>query len=231
MMLSSFLTTLAYAWFALPSGWTKSPIPAITSFAIGQGYAPLLYVVLVPKIVPSKYVSTALGVHKSLEQTGSVLFQTFAGLGLDVEHKGHKPNDRAVQTLLNVFLLLSISHFCSIQGFAYLQRQSNLAKLIRPRSESVMEEPDFRRHSSSINSIYAVPTASNATDAESPLLEHSERSLWRSSTGSGPSSGLQVLEQKEHRRGEIFASLCAMLIFSAWALFMITAWFKLGQDE
>lgn len=161
-----------------------------------------------------------------LEQTGSVLFQTFAGLALDVEHKGHKPSVRAVQSLLNVFLLLSISHFCSIQGLAYLQRRSNLAILTRPRSESVIEEPDFRRRSSSINSIYAVPTASNAIGAESPLLEHSERRLWRSLTG----SGIQV-EQKEHRRGEIFASLCAMLIFSAWALFMITAWFKLGQDK
>ncbi|EEB87629.1 hypothetical protein MPER_14963, partial [Moniliophthora perniciosa FA553] len=75
LLLSSTLTGLAYIWLAIPTQWTGSPIPAILLFMFGHGFAPLLLVVLVHKIVSLKYVSTALGVHKSLEQTGTVFFR------------------------------------------------------------------------------------------------------------------------------------------------------------
>ncbi|KAJ3508937.1 hypothetical protein NLJ89_g5485 [Agrocybe chaxingu] len=65
LLLSSTLTLLGYVWFALPASWTSTPLPGIFSYAFGHGFAPLLLVVIVPRIVPLKYISTALGVHKS----------------------------------------------------------------------------------------------------------------------------------------------------------------------
>ena len=84
LFLSSSLTMFAYLWFSLSPTWTKTPVPAIFFFAFGQGFSPrefdqllistclvltvpiVLLVVLVPKIVSSKYISTALGAHKSV---------------------------------------------------------------------------------------------------------------------------------------------------------------------
>jgi len=82
LFLSSILTMAAYSWFALPPTWTQTPWPGISLFAIGHGFSPLLLVVLVPEIVSSKYISTALGAHKSLEQTGAAIFQTLSGIYL-----------------------------------------------------------------------------------------------------------------------------------------------------
>ncbi|TFK77075.1 MFS general substrate transporter [Pluteus cervinus] len=122
LLVSSTLTMLAYIWLVLPAGWTASPKPAIALFASGHGFSPLLLVLLVPTIIPLKYVSTALGVHKSLEQTGSTIFQTLAGLTLDINKPPGKegPVD-AMQILLNMFLFLNVLQFISIAGMAYLQ--------------------------------------------------------------------------------------------------------------
>lgn len=38
--LSSSLTTFAYIWFSLSPTWTKTPVPAILSFAFGHGFSP-----------------------------------------------------------------------------------------------------------------------------------------------------------------------------------------------
>ena len=37
---TSLLTFLAYLWLSLPPAVTKTPIPAITSYAIGHGMSP-----------------------------------------------------------------------------------------------------------------------------------------------------------------------------------------------
>lgn len=73
-----------YAWLAAPPSWTRSPLPGIISFAGGVGFSPrkfrtstlcradpleVLLVVIVPSIVPLKYVSTTLGVHKAVSAT------------------------------------------------------------------------------------------------------------------------------------------------------------------
>lgn len=83
-MLSSLLTMFCYAWLAAPSRWTRTPLPGIISFAGGVGCSPrkfrtsarcradpleVLLVVIVPTIVPLKYVSTTLGVHKAVSAT------------------------------------------------------------------------------------------------------------------------------------------------------------------
>lgn len=83
-VLSCLLTMFCYAWLAMPPQWTKNPLPGIISFAGGFGFSPrkfctctlycadlleVLLVVIVPTIVPLKYVSTTLGVHKAVSST------------------------------------------------------------------------------------------------------------------------------------------------------------------
>lgn len=82
-MLSSVLTMLGYMWLVLPPSWTGTPTPAVVAIATGIGFSPckltlfcltiihgvrglVLLVVLVPQLVPFKFVSTTLGVHKSV---------------------------------------------------------------------------------------------------------------------------------------------------------------------
>ena len=84
-LVSGLLTLCCYIWLALPPSWTETPMPGIASFAIGNGFSPcelvilsqglcidvptehaVLLVVMVPRIVPSKYVSTTLGAHKAV---------------------------------------------------------------------------------------------------------------------------------------------------------------------
>jgi len=126
--LSSALQILCYFWLVLPPTWTHTPIPAIVSFATGIGFSPLLLVVIVPQLVPLKYVSTTLGAHKSLEQTGSVIMQTLAGLALDTKSAGWSGNGddpsqhglAAVQYLLNTFLVLNVSQLLALLALARL---------------------------------------------------------------------------------------------------------------
>jgi hypothetical protein len=83
MVTSASLTLLAFLWLVLPPSITHTPIPSIALFGFGQNFAPrmsnrhliasrdfdvlaVMLVVIVPKIVSLKYVSTALGVHKSV---------------------------------------------------------------------------------------------------------------------------------------------------------------------
>ncbi|KAI0732375.1 MFS general substrate transporter [Fomitopsis betulina] len=128
---SSLLTLLCYAWLALPPSWTKSPMLAIVSFASGHGFSPLLLVVIVPRLVPAKYVSTTLGAHKALEQVGSTAFQTLAGVILDFTKKKEVAlsqltrgdNRRDIQLVLNAFLFLNVVQLIGILGLAWLDRR------------------------------------------------------------------------------------------------------------
>ncbi|KAK7058937.1 hypothetical protein VNI00_001561 [Paramarasmius palmivorus] len=219
LLLSSTLTGLAYIWLALPTQWTGTPIPAILSFAFGHGFAPLLLVVLVPKIVSLKYVSTALGVHKSLEQTGTVIFQTLAGFTLDTHNKNAGRNSKeAAQRLLYIWVGLNIVQFISILCLAWLQRRKDKAKeAAARRSRSVSRSPSNHRMST--------------TSDHQPLME-SEHSRY-SSTGSRIRRSLRDEAQMkgEMRRGEVFATLSTMLIIFAWVLFMGTAYFRLGMKK
>lgn len=84
-LLSSALQMLCYFWLVLPPSWTGTALPGIVSFGAGIGFSPrmfflmelpyrtlnahsspVLLVVIVPQIVPLKYVSTTLGAHKSV---------------------------------------------------------------------------------------------------------------------------------------------------------------------
>ena len=43
LALSSVFTASAYTWLAAPPTWTKNPMPAILSFALGYGFAPRMF--------------------------------------------------------------------------------------------------------------------------------------------------------------------------------------------
>ncbi|TFK41133.1 major facilitator superfamily domain-containing protein [Crucibulum laeve] len=238
LLLSSTLTMIAYAWFAAPPSWTQSPTPGIAAFASGHGFSPLLLVVLVPKIVPLKYVSTALGAHKSLEQTGSTIFQTLAGLSLDndmkhkdLDHKNYKPskpNTVGVQHLLNVFLFLNVLQFLSILWLAYFQRRKNRAALHHARAGStdVLE--------AGVGQLGQRP--SEMPNAQQPLLGTDNHQRYSSTDASRSRSRTRPphdehKSRSEVRRGEICASVCGILILSAWILFFGTAWFRLGSRK
>jgi hypothetical protein len=101
----------------------------------------VLLVVIVPQIVPLRFVSTALGTHKSvrvrfrhwhllnnfwqLEQAGSTTFQTLAGWLLDSKTKTHNTRT-SIQFLLNAFTVLNILHLCAVIGLFCLYRKHSL---------------------------------------------------------------------------------------------------------
>ncbi|KAJ3821150.1 major facilitator superfamily domain-containing protein [Lentinula raphanica] len=253
MLLSSTLTLLAFCWLVVPPDVTQTPIPAIASFAIGHGFSPLLLVVLVPKIVSLKYVSTALGVHKSLEQTGSTIFQTLAGLALDTHAKdpakGHpKGTESAIQRVLNLFLVLNVLHMLTIVGLAYLQRKkdSEAEQEIETRrqhsgraSVSISPNPTTTTTRTSLTSntgfnVSEVQPLLHASNVDSRLYGHPEGDQSRL-TGTGSRIRRMMRNEKkvmqERRRGAIFASCSLALILFAWALFMGTAYARLGLGK
>ncbi|KAH9898415.1 MFS general substrate transporter [Cubamyces lactineus] len=182
-LLSATLTLGCFIWLALPPEVTKTPIPAIISFASGHGFSPLLLVVIVPRIVPLKYVSTTLGAHKALEQTGSTIFQTLAGLALDIKSKKSTEkqllpidgDESDVQYLLNAFVILNILEILGILGLAHLdhkQRQaaSRRSSALLPSAIDESDEDEPR------------PAKEPSTDDENWQAEASEHSRHRRSS-------------------------------------------------
>ncbi|KAG8998513.1 hypothetical protein FRB94_006858 [Tulasnella sp. JGI-2019a] len=132
--LSSALTLVCYIWLALPPRWTETPTPAVIAFGAGHGFSTLLLVIIVPHLVPIQFVSTALGAHKSMESSGSTVSKILAGLLLDTKNAVKQEpvaspasrmigrqisailrppidNRRAIQWLLNVWLLFNLLQF------------------------------------------------------------------------------------------------------------------------
>ncbi|KAL0951153.1 hypothetical protein HGRIS_007887 [Hohenbuehelia grisea] len=251
LTLSSTLTGLAYLWLCLPPSLTETAWPAVLSFCIGHGFAPLLLVVLVPKIVALKYVSTALGVHKSLEQTGSTIFQTMAGLALDMHGKKspgpapQKPKspigtNSSIQILLNIFLFLNVLQFGSVMALAYLQRlrKRRLGRRMSMSHGADASDADtIKPHLVQEASLDESSYPSGSAHDQQPLLQGSD-SLSHSRYSSQFSSSLrtrpsrdELRERQEARRGRIFVVISAGMIIFAWVLFMGTAWFRLGLKK
>ncbi|KAJ7932482.1 major facilitator superfamily domain-containing protein [Mycena leptocephala] len=231
LVLSSVSSLGAYSWLALPQAGLK-PQSDHRSLWLGHGFSPLLLVLLVPKIVPSKFISTALGAHKSLEQTGATIFQTLAGLGMDKAKKNH-PDGSSTQGIINAFLILNVLQLLSIFGVAYLQHRRQVAprRMRRDRRASSVSSP---------RPGPPVPVRARVRRPQPAPPRVSSEPLHRrySSTepGSRSRSGIQVplegeVSEKEMRRGEVFATMSAGLFVFAWVLFLGTAWWKLGMKK
>ncbi|THH17007.1 hypothetical protein EW146_g3741 [Bondarzewia mesenterica] len=173
-MLSSLLTMFAYIWLVLPPEMTGTPWPAIASFATGIGFSPLLLVVIVPELVPMKYVSTTLGAHKSLEQTGTTISQTLAGLMLDHMSPDDTPftGDKRVQNLLSYFLTVNLAQLLGIFGLWYLDRRQRMAAIHHQRS--MLHESD--EEVTSLTEV-AKEDSDDGDSTEFPQLLGSESSL------------------------------------------------------
>lgn len=270
---SAVLTLLCYAWLALPPSVTKTPMPAIISFAMGHGFAPLLLVVIVPRLVPAKYVSTTLGAHKALEQVGSTTFQTLAGVALDVSKKKSAElqaflggDKKDIQFVLNAFLALNVLQLAGIIGLARMVRKQRRAAarresaLLTHRNEvgaenddeddsdlsKAKESVDRDRWRSSLADELALDcdrgrsccraTTSDAAENVPLLRDPSRTPSYRDTRylvsplapRSHSRGSIRVSRSKSViRRGEVFAALSGMLIFFAWALFLVTAYLKL----
>ena len=124
--------------------------------------------VIVPQIVPLEYVSTTLGLHKSvraftvtytpllklclqLEYTGMTIMQTLSGLWLDSgkdkeEETGFvavlsEKNGPRLQWLLNGFLFINALHLVAVWGLGYLnKRKQNAQKEATVQNEGEDEE-------------------------------------------------------------------------------------------
>ncbi|KAH7883611.1 major facilitator superfamily domain-containing protein [Phlebopus sp. FC_14] len=226
-LLSSILTMLCYAWLAGPPQWTQTPFPGIISFASGIGFSPLLLVVIVPTLVPIQYVSTTLGVHKSLEQTGSTILQTLAGLWLDTPKQRFLDGDDAfsIQYLLNAFLLLNILQFISLFALGHVDRRRKGRDQLPYCPEDLVQnmQPD-------LSSPIAEDPSPPSVDPRKPLLTRPVAAISAYDlTAWDPRHG--VCRRSEMRRGRIFAFLCAVLICSAWVLFLTIAWLRLRSKE
>lgn len=238
-MLSSVLTLLGYAWLVLPPTWTGTPSPAVAAFATGIGFSPLLLVVLVPQLVPFKFVSTTLGVHKSMEQTGATIFQTIAGLVLDgaSHQRAQKGDNYTTQQLLSVFFGFNILQLLGIIGLSHLDRRrrqaaETLENAVRDEADAereLEEEPTFTGDEGDILASEIGPLSS--PDPRKPLLGRRPRADSSASyfPSSCPSQG--VRGHSEIRRGRIFVCLCVMLVGSAWVLFLSTAWLRLRSRQ
>ena len=183
----------------------------------------VMVVVIVPKIVNPKYVSTALGAHKSvsrtpsvqlswslpfrqLEQTGTTLFQTLVGLLLDTTSK-NMSNSTAGQQALNIFLFLNCLHMLSIALLAFLQWRRGVA--CKDMVHEILQSGMNTEQPSTVQ-----PTIPN----QSLSSEHFDIPL--------QDNPISVLER---RRGQIFAVAAAVLVIAAWVLFLGTAYDRMGR--
>jgi hypothetical protein len=271
-MLSSVLTMLGYAWLVLPPAWTRTPSPAVAAFATGIGFSPrelaplyltvihsvhdsVLLVILVPQLVPLKFVSTTLGVHKSviycynsvcfsltltfqMEQTGATIFQTIAGLVLD--GKGSRASQgeaSTTQQLLNVFLVFNVLQLIGIVSLSHLDRRRREAA---DTLQSAVDDQEEAEHESEEESTFTGGEGDilaseigplSYTDQRKPLLGPRPRADSGASYSPSSCPPKGVGEHSEIRRGRIFMCLCAVLICCAWVLFLSTAWSRLRSRE
>ena len=150
---------------------------------------------IVPRIVPLEYVSTTLGLHKSvcmilairvpalkfclqLENTGTTITQTISGLWLDSEEKEEKPgslktlsgNEPHLQWLLNGFLLVNILHLVATFGLGYLNKIRQ-----NPRNEEAMQigaaDGEERRSTSGSSSGNGEPSSPPSRISSSRILD------------------------------------------------------------
>ncbi|KAK4687724.1 hypothetical protein P7C73_g2380, partial [Tremellales sp. Uapishka_1] len=261
LILSSILTLFCYVWLSLPTSLTGTPVPGVVAWGIGHGFATLLLVLAIPPLVPVRYVSTALGAHKSIESAGSTLATTLAGLLLDKKARPDPtdpslppPDTKAVHTLLLSFLFFNILQLCFI---LWLWRED----VARTReTELECELVKEAENGSALDTSSAGGLLSPAEPTETmtlldpihhrksslkPLIDR-YRSKSQSNLGLGP--GVQFLHGKDledlvrstkgmamtrkgRRRGKRFMVCYWMFVASVWVVFLGVVAWKLGNGE
>ncbi|KAF7982474.1 hypothetical protein HWV62_28040 [Athelia sp. TMB] len=234
LLLGSLLTLACYAWLALPPRWTRSAVPALVAFGAGHGFSTLLLVLLVPRIVPARYVSTALGAHKAIESCGSTIAQTLAGITLDFGAKVPPPiatttsaplpaSSGQIQTVLGAWVLLNLLQLAAAAGLLRLDRARTRAGAgggYQPLATSA--EPDAEIDIAE-DGLGVEHTGSDETLALSPISSRPSPMP----KGSGDGELERELGAREARRGRVCAALAGATVVGTWVLFMVSAAWKL----
>jgi hypothetical protein len=193
-----------------------------------------------------------------LEQTGSVIMQTFSGMALDSHHTrsqedppGVPSNSEpsAVQRLLNTFAFLNVLHFIVLVVLFFLDRRRKRALNSISQNDGPLGgilTDDFNEDQSGLpksaeyadhtmateGSTYLPTSVSWATPHEqSPLLSDREESYTGGLAEPARPHQLPQLKQYDVRRGRVFAGLSAALVVFAWVLFLATAWSRLRSKS
>lgn len=181
-----------------------------------------------------------------MEQTGATIFQTLAGLVLDGANDkgshGQGPTRASqgeawtTQRLLNVFLVFNVLQLLGIIGLSYLDHRRRQAA---DALQSAVEDQEGAEHESEEESTFTGGEGDILASEIGPLSSPEQRKPLlgprprADSSASYPSScpSQGVCGRSEIRRGRIFMCLCAVLICSAWVLFLGTAWSRLRSRE
>ena len=156
-----------------------------------------------------------------MEQTGSTIFQTLAGLWLD-SGNGKDIGISQFQKLLDSFLVLNMLEFIVLVLLVHVQHRRNA------RLNSVQSHRQRPSTSMQDESLHQARNPSQDT----PLLSsssHSRRYTSDSNLSTSVTRSDIRKDESESRRGLLMASLCGSLLFIAWVLFLTTAWHKLGH--
>ncbi|KAF9566046.1 MFS general substrate transporter [Agrocybe pediades] len=206
LLLSSVLTMFCYGWLSLSPTTTKTPLPAMISFGFGLGFSPLLLVIIVPHLVPTKYVSTALGAHKSIESSGSTMMQTLAGLALDSEKRTQA---KSIEKVLNAFLTLNIIQFFGVYIMMVFDRRRR-QRLLSQMPEAIQESENE-----------ALTAGAGDTERPGELHRLNSSPIVGSRMRRAVKEEELLVTASERMRGKVFLTLSAMLILWTWMLFMI----------
>ena len=156
VLFCSVSSLTCYILLLIPATILRTPLFAIICFAFGYGPAPLLLVIIAPFL--TEHISTALGLHKSLEMAGSTLMQTvspvsiswsdiqYAGLILDFE-KTTSPEHRLRQLqttfeeihIIWIFVGLNVLYIFSNLIFIQMDRRMNFGNIEHAKLHEIKE--------------------------------------------------------------------------------------------
>lgn len=162
-----------------------------------------------------------------LEHTGSTVFQTLAGIWLDNGVADptlpKRDNALAIQHLLYAFLFFNFLQLISLEGLRYLDKRRRGRGLLPYCPEDLLSTPGHDPRASTRNN--SVASRTTLPPERMPLLSH----LDSDNIPCGPAHDLR--RRSEKRRGYFFAWLSALLICTAWVIFLHTAWLRLRSKE
>ena len=152
VLLCSISSLTCYILLLFPTSLVRTPLFSILCFAFGYGPAPLLLVIIAPFL--TEHISTALGLHKSFEMSGSTLMQTvqqiysvlnsFQGAGFLLDFESRTPELVNPATfrethVIWIFTALNTLYVISILLLLRLDRKSNLGNIEHAKLHDIKE--------------------------------------------------------------------------------------------
>jgi len=184
VLLCSISSLTCYILLLFPTSLVRTPLFSILCFAFGYGPAPLLLVIIAPFL--TEHISTALGLHKSFEMSGSTLMQTvqqiysvlnsFQGAGFLLDFESRTPELVNPATfrethVIWIFTALNTLYVISILLLLRLDRKSNLGNIEHAKLHDIKEGYKVLEQQSSGNL-----TESNILP---PRIARSKLQVWR----------------------------------------------------